>query len=391
MNIEKTNKIREAHKAFVYKTMENAEKMLTDGGEDLSSFKEKLTTLTSLLTEKVETTRKLDEAILENTKPKELDKEIEDSGEFGQHVYSILAKINFRLEHSEHSKHGGHMQAPAAIQGNDNSKNAESAKVKLPKLELKSFSGNYQEWQSFWDTFQSAVDGNTSISPIEKFTYLKSYVTSNAESAIAGLTLTADNYKVAVDILKDRFGKPQLLISNYMDALLKLPSINSVHETKKLRELYDKIEINIRGLNALGVESQSFGNLLVPSELRLIVSRKFGSEGTWNLDAFLNALKTELEARERCTVMKTSGPSNNTSTFEQFNTRSKQPYSASALYTGNEESTLHCGFCKKNHKSINCLTVTEPKTRRTILRRNGRCIVCLKSGHISANCQSRAK
>ena len=263
MNVEKTKKIREAHKAFVYKTMENAEKMLTDGGEDLSSFKEKLTALKSLLTEKVETIRKLDETILESIKPKELDKEIEDSGEFGQHVYSVLAKINFRLEHSEHSKHGGHMQAPAAIQGNGNYKNAESAKVKLPKLELKSFSGNYQEWQSFWDTFQSAVDGNTSISPIEKFTYLKSCVTSNAESAIAGLTLTADNYKVAVDILKDRFGKPQLLISNYMDALLKLPSVNSVRETKKLRELYDKIEINIRGLNALGVESQSFGNLLV--------------------------------------------------------------------------------------------------------------------------------
>ena len=58
MNVEKTTKIREAHKAFVYKTMENAEKILTDGGggggegEDLSSCKEKLTALKSLLTEK---------------------------------------------------------------------------------------------------------------------------------------------------------------------------------------------------------------------------------------------------------------------------------------------------------------------------------------------------
>ena len=113
------------------------------------------------------------------------------------------------------------------------------------------------------------------INSIEKFTYLKSCVTSNAESAIAGLPLTADHYKIAIDILKDRFGKPQLLISNYMDALLKLPSVNSVHETKKLRELFDKIEINIRGLNALGVESQSFGNLLVPVVMEKIPS-EFG-------------------------------------------------------------------------------------------------------------------
>ena len=131
-----------------------------------------------------------------------------------------------------------------------------------------------------------------------------------------------------------------------MDALLKLPSVNSVHETKKLRELFDDIEINIRGLNALGVESQSFGNLLVPivmekipSELRLVVSRKFGSEESWNLDALLNALKTELEARERSIAMKTSGPNVITSAFEQYTARNKQPYSASAHYTGSMEFT----------------------------------------------------
>ena len=46
--------------------------------------------------------------------------------------------------------------------------------MKLPKLELKSFSFNYEEWQSFWDTFESAVNRNTNISRIQKFTYLKS-------------------------------------------------------------------------------------------------------------------------------------------------------------------------------------------------------------------------
>ena len=56
MNVEKTKNIREGHKAFVYKMMENAEKILTDGGEDLSS-KKKLTALKSLLAEKIGTRR----------------------------------------------------------------------------------------------------------------------------------------------------------------------------------------------------------------------------------------------------------------------------------------------------------------------------------------------
>ena len=112
------------------------------------------------------------------------------------------------------------------------------------------------------------------------------WVTGAAESSITGLLLTEDNNETAIDIVRDRFGKPQLLISNHMEALLKLPIVSSVHETKKLRDLYDKIEINIPNV---GIESDSFENLLVPvvmekipSELRLIISRKFGSNNNNN-------------------------------------------------------------------------------------------------------------
>ena len=85
-------------------------------------------------------------------------------------------------------------------------------------------------------------------------------MTDVAESEITGLPFTEDNYETAIDILRDRFGKPQLLISNHMGALLKLPIVSSMHETKNLRDLYDKVEINIRSLKALGIESESFGN-----------------------------------------------------------------------------------------------------------------------------------
>ena len=47
----------------------------------------------------------------------------------------------------------------------------------------------------------------------------------------------------------------QVLISNHMGACLKLPIVISLHETKNLRDLYDKIEINIQSLKALGIES----------------------------------------------------------------------------------------------------------------------------------------
>jgi len=169
-----------------------------------------------------------------------------------------------------------------------------------------------------------------------------------------------------------------------MEALLKLPIVISVHETKKLRDLYVKIEINIRSLKALGIESESFRNLLapivmekIPSELRLIISRKFGSKETWDLDVLLNALKSELEARERCNAVKTSSPTNSNPRCYQHKGRLKQLLFSSALYAGSEEYTLQCILCKKNHTSITCSTITEPKARRTILRRSGRQVTIL--------------
>ena len=44
---------------------------------------------------------------------------------------------------------------------------------RFPKLVLPSFNGNPLEWQSFWDTFRSAVHDNSTISDVQKFNYLR--------------------------------------------------------------------------------------------------------------------------------------------------------------------------------------------------------------------------
>ena len=152
------------------------------------------------MNERLETIQKLDETILENTKGRDIEKEVEDCGEFCAKVYRILARIDWSLEDAKNSVHLG--TSPSFSQINNNVKSNEGVKVKLPKLELKSFSGNYEEWQSFWDTFESAVKRNTDISRIQKFTCLKSCVTGVAESAITGLPLTEDNYETAIVILE---------------------------------------------------------------------------------------------------------------------------------------------------------------------------------------------
>lgn len=74
-------------------------------------------------------------------------------------------------------------------------------------------------------------------------------------------------------------------------------------DVKKMRQIYDKVEIHVRGLQALGVGTEQYGTLLIPimmskilEELRLILSRQFDGDN-WNLDHLLKALRVELEAR----------------------------------------------------------------------------------------------
>lgn len=57
------------------------------------------------------------------------------------------------------------------------------AKARLPKLEVRKFHGKIQEWQEFWDAFESAIDKNESLTAVDKFSYLRSLVTEPARAS----------------------------------------------------------------------------------------------------------------------------------------------------------------------------------------------------------------
>ena len=95
---KKAKRIRNAHRAFVQKTMEGATRILVEQTADHveDSSREKLMGLKFTLNERLETIQKLEETILENTKGRDIKNEVEDSGEFCTNVYRILARIDWQ-------------------------------------------------------------------------------------------------------------------------------------------------------------------------------------------------------------------------------------------------------------------------------------------------------
>ena len=64
---------------------------------------------------------------------------------------------------------------------------ATSKHAKLPRLQLKHFSGDRLMFQEFWESFESAVHNDTTIDDIMKFNYLRSVLDDEAASVISGL------------------------------------------------------------------------------------------------------------------------------------------------------------------------------------------------------------
>ena len=150
---------------------------------------------------------------------------------------------------------------PAAIQDRRRSDEPPVMKVKLPKLSLTSFNGDPTQWISFWDSFKSSIDENTSLANVEKMKYLQNSLSGDAAETIAGLPITNDNYDEAVKLLEKRFGNKQIIISRHIENLMDLAKISSIEEIRKLRALYDKAEATVRSLRGIGIYTQSYGTV----------------------------------------------------------------------------------------------------------------------------------
>ena len=122
--------------------------------------------------------------------------------------------------------------------------------VKLPKLQIGKFSGDPKQYRAFRDAFDLVANRNNDLTDVEKFTYLRSYLTGDALRLQVGLALIISNYRVALELLERRFGTKQVIINSHMESLYKLPVIRSSEDVRSIRDFHDKIEMNLRSLHA---------------------------------------------------------------------------------------------------------------------------------------------
>ena len=236
---------------------------------------------------------------------------------------------------------------------------------RLPKLDLPYFNGDILHWQTFWDSFESTIHFNCTLTPIQKFSYLKAQLEGSAAQTIAGFSLTNANYDTAVTLLRERFGQPHKIIHAYMKALMELPS--PTNELHSLRNYGDRLESYVRGLESLGQTQDMYGALLVPvinsklpAEIRRNIAREHGSDNI-NLSNLRKVLVKEISILEAGQISENYDEFRSTATFLTGARARPQRMSScpSPIKKSKDLKNRTCIFCSNVHSPVECTNVTD--------------------------------
>ncbi|KAE9522282.1 hypothetical protein AGLY_017325 [Aphis glycines] len=267
--------------------------------------------------------------------------------------------------------------------------------VSTAPLEIPNFTGIYSEWSAFHDLFSALVHQNPSLTDIQKFFYLRSSVSGDAQKTIQFLDTTSDNYKIAWNALISRYSNKKLAVQLHTKKLFDLESKNNESSTE-LRKHVDAINGHIKALVSLGQNPMEWGSLLlhiISIKLDASTLRQWEIESSKSEVASVNKLLEYLE--NRCQILEAieaSGglkivqPQQRQFQKNNFKFKKSNDQSSSFIVMG----TLKCYNCDGAHTIYKCSALLALSVSDRIKRISelNLCKICLRN-HIGEKCTSR--
>nr|XP_049706139.1 uncharacterized protein LOC126056604 isoform X3 [Helicoverpa armigera] len=289
----------------------------------------------------------------------------------------------------------------AGFKDADSGAHVSNSFVRLPKIDLPHFDGNYQCWLEFRDTFTSLIHNNASISNINKFHYLRASLQGTAASLIKNIEFSSDHYKIAWDLLCERYNNEYLLVANHLQALFfDVKSINK-ESSVSIRNLVDVINKNIRALANLKRPTQHWDDIIIfvmVKKLDLITSREWeeyrnnnivGYPTTTQFCSFLNRKADWLESVE-CNFQDSNivALNNNTNLNKHSNNSTKQKHSNKSNNNSHKNNNK-CPLCSQVHTLYKCESFRSLSIENRIQKAKDLtvCLNCLRIGHSANNCK----
>ncbi|XP_062558135.1 uncharacterized protein LOC134223013 [Armigeres subalbatus] len=216
--------------------------------------------------------------------------------------------------------------------------------VRLPQINLQTFSGDIDEWLSFRDLFTSLIHWRTDLPEVEKLHYLKGCLQGEPKSLIDPLKITKANYQIAWETLMKRYNNNKLLMKKQVQSFFMLPTFGreSVVDLRSLVEGFERIV-------------QTLDQVVEPVDY-----------------------KDLLQADSKVT-------------HPQQTTTKSRVSTTKASYNSVEASSGRCVACKDSHHLFQCsvfqkLSVAD---KDAMLKSHGLCRNCFRPGHQAKDCLSK--
>ncbi|XP_030761095.1 uncharacterized protein LOC115886162 [Sitophilus oryzae] len=278
--------------------------------------------------------------------------------------------------------------------------------VKLPPIQVPKFSGDYETWLEFRETFESLIHTNESLTGIQKFHYLKVSLAGNAAEVVSSLEFSANNYAVAWDLLCDRYNNSRLLVQNHIKVIFNIQAF-SKESSKTLRNIIDTLSKHLKALKQLNQPAEHWDTLII-----YIVTSKLdtGTIRDWeeyiskldvpklsDLKSFLKSKADLLETielkgsdtRYKSNKINSSKVLLNNDTDENINSQVLVSNTHANAHDSNDNKII-CVFCKReNHFIRNCADFLKlsPTDRVEQVKRLRLCLNCLRFGHKNTECR----
>ena len=278
-----------------------------------------------------------------------LDNDIIESTELNDRISDNADNINRFIQKVKQCKE-------SSLPSTSSFQNTDARGLKLPKISLLTFSGNYTDWMSFIDLFQGSVDTNSMLSNSQKLQYLKASLKGDVAKLLSSITMSDSNYQVAKEILKSRFSNPRLISRAHAKSIVNIPH-QETENSKSLNLLIESVEEHRLALSNLGHndEEQDLFLLYIVVEKLSPVNRQEWEIATAGTDQqTFNQLKPFLH--NRCRALEAA----ESVTRSQKDKREieKTPKNANItqpstqVYTASEEALCEC--CGEKLKVFNC-------------------------------------
>ncbi|RVE41994.1 hypothetical protein evm_013355 [Chilo suppressalis] len=295
--------------------------------------------------------------------------------------------------------------------------------LKLPKLQLPTFSGHIKSWPEYYDIFNSLVHNNESLTDTERMHYLVSSLSGDALGLIRTYPVQGIFYREAYETLIARYrNKRELAFTCWKEMQNINFKINSPFDFRRTLDLFNENLNILKGLNLPTDNWDFILCYLILSKLDTKTRCAFEQlNSTMELPSYQD-LKSFLYAKCEALVRDTHFSSNDynkprcsekvqptkvnsfasrnksTSVFLSNSSHSSKQLQSSNVTKSNSnalsQSSAHpivtCSFCSENHSVNLChkFAQTPVSERIEFVKSHRLCFNCLRPSHTVSDCKS---